>query len=379
MLIAGLASLAIVPAANAATYPVEGGNGFDSSAEGWSGVTAECNSVLLGNSCSTQNVHSGTQGNPPGSLESTTTVFVNAGGFFLSRATWRSPLFTATAEGRGTLEYDRHQTTAGLASLAPTSTIESVLVDKTTGKVKSLDSENLVTTDTTFASHTTPIERATLVAGNRYYLELRATTTTNTAQAGLSGSISLRYDNIALEVANVGPGGGSGSDGVKFTGPPVSNLKLNKLVNKTNWFAEVGKLPGGSVVARKDCTIVGTPKADKIKGSRGNDVICGLGGNDKITGRGGRDLIDGGSGKDRLTGGAKADTLAGLAGKDRANGGAGADRIGTGAKKDRLAGKAGKDRLHSGRAKDRVSGGAGKDRIIGGKRGDRIKKVERGV
>lgn len=376
---ASIACLAAAPAAGAATFPVEGGNGFQSGVEGWAGVTAECNAQLLGESCETQNVHSPTQGNPAGSLESTTTVFVNAGGFFISRATWRSPAFTATAEGRGTLGYDRHQTTAGLASLAPVSTIETVLVNQTTGQAKSLDSENLVSTDTAFASHTTPIERATLVAGDRYYLELRATTTTNNAQAGLSGSISLRYDNVALEVANVGPGGASGSDGVQFTGPPVNNRTLKRLVNKTNWFAEVGKLPGGSVVARKDCTIVGTPKADRIKGSRGNDVICGLGGNDVIAGRGGRDLIDGGSGKDRLNGGAKADTLAGLAGKDRAKGGAGADRIGTGAKKDRLAGNAANDRLHSGRGKDRVSGGSGRDRILGGKRGDRVAKVERGV
>jgi len=379
MLVAALASLAAVPGASAATFPVEGGNGFQSGPEGWAGVTAECNALLLGNSCTTQNLHSPTQGNPAGSLESRTDVLVNAGGFFVSRATWRSPSFTATAEGRGTLGYDRHQTTAGLASLAPVSTIETVLVNQTTGQAESLDSENLVSTDTAFASHTTPIERATLVAGNKYYLELLATTTTNNAQAGISGSISLRYDNVLLEVANVGPGGSSGSDGVEFTGPPVSNLTLNKLVNKTNWFAEVGKLPGGSVVARKDCTIVGTPKADRIKGSRGNDVICGLGGNDKINGGGGRDLIDGGSGKDRLTGGAKADTLAGLAGKDVARGSAGADRIGTGAKKDRLAGNSANDRLHSGKGRDRVSGGPGKDRILGGKRGDRVKRVERGI
>ena len=378
VLLAALASFAAAPGASAATFPVEGGNGFQSGVEGWAGVTAECNSQLLGESCTTQNVHSPTQGNPAGSLESTTTVFVNAGGFFVSRATWRSPSFTATAEGRGTLGYDRHQTTAGLASLAPVSTIETVLVNQTTGQVKSLDSENLVSTDTAFASHTTPIERATLVAGNRYYLEFRATTTTNNAQAGVSGTISVRYDNVSLAVANVGPGGASGSGGVTFTGPPISNNKLERLVNKTNWFAEVGKLPGGSVVARKDCTIVGTAKADTIKGSRGNDVICGLGGNDVITGRGGRDLIDGGKGNDRLTGGGKADTLAGLAGKDRAKGGAGADRIGTGAKKDRLAGNAANDRLHSGRGKDRVSGGSGKDRILGGKRGDRLTKVERG-
>jgi hypothetical protein len=379
LLVAGLASLAAVPAASAATYPVEGGNGFQSDAQGWTGVTAECNAVLLGNSCGAQNVHSQTQGNPAGSLESTTTVFINGGGFFTSRTTWRSPTFTATAQGRGTLEYDRHQTTAGLASLAPVSTVESVLVNQTTGQTRSLDSENLVTTDTAFASHTTPIERATLVAGNRYYLELRATTTTNTAQAGALGSISLRYDNVALEVANVGPGGASGSDGVRFRGPPVSNRKMKRIVNRTNWFAQVGRLPGGSVVAREDCTIVGTPKADRIKGSRGNDVICGLGGNDKINGRGGRDLIDGGKGNDRLNGGGKADTLAGLAGRDRAIGAAGGDRIGSGAKKDRLSGKAGRDRLHSGRGRDRVSGGAGRDRILGGKRGDRVAKVERGL
>jgi hypothetical protein len=385
-LLVSLASLVAVPAAGAATYPIEGGNGFASNAEGWAGVTAECNALLVGSSCQTQNVHSGTQGNPAGSLESTTSVLVNAGGFFVSRATWRSPSFKATAEGRGTLEYDRHQTTVGLANLAPVTTVESVLVNRKTGKVKSLDSENLITTDTEFASHTTPIERATLQAGDPYYLELRSTTTTNTAQAGLLGSISVRFDNVALEVANVGPGGASGSDGVKFTAPPVSNRKLKRLVNRTRWFAATGNLPGGSVVARKDCTIVGTPKADRIKGSRGNDVICGLGGNDVIKGRGGRDLIDGGAGNDRLSGGAKRDTLAALAGKDRLRGGSGADRLGAGKVGDRVSGKGGgdrlvgskgNDRLAGGAGKDRVSGGSGTDRVIGGKR-DRLRSIERG-
>ncbi len=117
VMLAALASLAAVPSAGAATYPVEGGNGFQSGAEGWTGVTAECNALLLGSICQTQNVHSPSQGNPAGSLESTTAVLVNAGGLFVGESTWRSPSFTATAEGRGTLEYDRHQTTAGLASL----------------------------------------------------------------------------------------------------------------------------------------------------------------------------------------------------------------------------------------------------------------------
>ena len=37
--------------------------------------------------------------------------------------------------------------------------------------------------------------------------------------------------------------------------------------------------------AARGCTITGTPRADRLRGTRGDDVICGLGGDDRIDGR----------------------------------------------------------------------------------------------
>jgi hypothetical protein len=57
------------------------------------------------------------------------------------------------------------------------------------------------------------------------------------------------------------------------------------------------------------CTIIGGPHADVLRGTRGSDVICGRGGNDVLIGLGGDDILLGGPGKDRLVGGAGKDQL----------------------------------------------------------------------
>jgi Ca2+-binding RTX toxin-like protein len=385
ILAAGVAGLAVAPAAHAVSYPVAGGNGFDSNAQGWTGITATC-TPNMGSLCTVDNAYKGSVGNPKGSIESRTDVLVNAGEFFTGKGTWRSPSFEATTIGGGTLSYDRQFDVGGLAALEPTTTVTDVLVDETATKSKALGTETLNKANSAFAAHTVVVRAGTLVLGHRYHLELRATMTTTAAQAGLLGSIAARYDNVEMELENTGGGGSSGSPGVTFTAPPLSQKHISKLITKIKWAAEAGHLPGGSVVAIKDCTIVGTPGRDTIRGTNGNDVICGLGGNDKINGRGGRDVIDGGSGSDRLSGAGGADVLAGLAGRDRAKGGPGADRLGGGAAADRASGGGGKDRLKTGSGadrlagnggKDRLSGGPGRDRLAGSAGPDRLRSVER--
>jgi len=82
------------------------------------------------------------------------------------------------------------------------------------------------------------------------------------------------------------------------------------------------------------CTIVGSARADVLRGTSGRNVICGRGGNDRLYGNGGNDLLRGeggadklygGAGIDRLDGGLGTDTLNGNAGKDQERGGGGAD------------------------------------------------------
>jgi hypothetical protein len=364
-LLASAVGLVAVPAANAVTYPVAGGNGFSGGPEGWTGTTATCTPVPL---CSEQNSWSGSAGNPPGSLESRLDVYVNAGSLFQGQAVWRSPTFLATANGAGALRYDRQVEVSGLQTLNPGSSVEPVLVDETSKQTQSLGTASLGAANSAFETRLVSVPRGALTPGDSYHIEMRTTTATSSAQAGVTGSLSVRYDNVSLQVANQGPRGASGSPGVTFTGPPLSDRQIRRSIRKFDWSTNVGKLAGGSIVPRAECTIVGTPHADHIKGSKGNDVICGLGGNDTITGRGGRDIIDTGSGNDHVIASQGADAVAGLGGRDRLYGNAGGDRVGGGASADRLSG---------GPSRDRVNGGSGMDRLVGPARNDRITRVER--
>jgi Ca2+-binding RTX toxin-like protein len=71
----------------------------------------------------------------------------------------------------------------------------------------------------------------------------------------------------------------------------------------------------------KRATIVGTRRADVLKGTSRPDVIVGLGGNDVMRGRGGDDRICGGKGNDALVAAGGDDLLAGEDGSDSLAGG----------------------------------------------------------
>jgi Ca2+-binding RTX toxin-like protein len=359
------AGLVAAPSAGAVTYPVSGGSGFTTNTEGWLGTTATCSPALL---CSEQNLYDPGTGRPAGSIETRLEVFANAGDLYQGQGTWQSPAFLATASGPGALRYDRQVEASGLAALNPSSSVEPVLVDETNGDATSLGTNGLSDANTTFTARSVAVPKGTLISGHHYRLELRTTTATSSVQAGVTGSLSVRYDNVSLRISNQGPRGASGSDGVTFTGPPLSERRISRLMRGFKWSANVGTLPGGSIIPRAKCTIVGTSKSNHIKGSKGNDVICGMGGNDRINGNGGRDIIDTGSGSDRVRASRGGDAVAGLAGRDRLFGNAGGDRVGGGAKADRLSG---------GASRDRINGGAGRDRLVGSARHDRVKRVER--
>ena len=86
----------------------------------------------------------------------------------------------------------------------------------------------------------------------------------------------------------------------------------------------------------RPCTITGTPGADRLRGTRGDDVICGLGGDDRIDGRDGDDAIMGDAGRDRIDGGDGEDTLYGGEDDDRLDGDRGRDVLSGGPGMDRL-------------------------------------------
>ena len=186
-------------------------------------------------------------------------------------------------------------------------------------------SETIDDTDSTFAREAAPVPEGALVPGRTYALVIKTTTLTRTARAGLLGDLNTRYDNVGLTVDDspLPPGvapigdGALGSPGVTVHNTSVTDRTLTALLGSINVFAEVGRGPGGSVVPMARCTIIGTPKNDRIVGTKGNDVICGLAGNDTIDGAGGNDIVDTANGNDRAKGGTGKDGLIGVRGKDR--------------------------------------------------------------
>ena len=112
----------------------------------------------------------------------------------------------------------------------------------------------------------------------------------------------------------------------------------------------------------KRATIVGSLRADRLKGTRRADVIVALGGNDKIAAGRGNDTVCAGTGNDNMDGGSGNDRLYGQDGKDKLGGGAGKDSLIGGGGKDNLLGGAGKDSLLGGGGRDKLNGGAGRDK-----------------
>ena len=152
--------------------------------------------------------------------------------------------------------------------------------------------------------------------------------------AGDNGADALvaRLDGDGLQAGGGPPGGGPGGGGSGGGG---------------------GAGQGVPRCAGKRATIVGSPRSDRLKGTRRADVIVALGGNDRIAAGRGNDLICAGNGNDRIDGGLGNDRLYGQNGKDTLGGASG---------KDQLSGGGGKDALSGGGGRDSCAGGSGKDR-----------------
>ncbi len=358
----GTAALAVAPAALASVEP-NGGSGFDSGTDGWQATDATCqpNGGDPGELCSATNAFDPAVGNPGGSLRSRLSVQTGLL-LFDSGSTWRSPSFTIPGDPGGPvtgaqLSYDRSFDVGALSALDPEADVHVALVDETAGgQVEPLE-ETLDVNDDDFETRTGGVVSGGLVRGHTYHVQIQADVrTTRTQSGGVSGSSDVHFDNVHVDI----PDPSGNSPGVTFHGPPKSNPEIRALILNLDLHALAGDGPGGSLVPRDQCTILGTPGGDRIRGTTGNDVICGLGGNDGISGRGGRDVIDTGDGSDRASGRSGGDLLLGLKGKDRLKGGNGKDRIGGGAGRDKLFGRGNADLIAAddGR-RDEVHGGAG--------------------
>jgi Ca2+-binding RTX toxin-like protein len=372
MLAVAVAAIAAAPAQAATTEYPSGGSHFVGDEEGWVDAGAAC-----GAGCNTDGVWEPAAGDPPGSISARMSVLINLGATFTGTTTWTSPAFTVPsgdAVTGATFAYDR-QLTGGALTVSPTSHVKVELVDDGDSTATTIiDDDSLTSANSAFATRTEGVAANDVVAGHSYRLRI-TTTSSATASFGVTGDENTRFDNVVLAVdqsasggAGGGGGGGGGTTPVVSPGVTVvksfrSDSEIAALFRRFDESTLVGHGPGGSLIPRDLCTVIGTARADRIIGTSGNDVICGLGGNDVIAGGGGIDIIDGANGNDRLTGGSGRDKLIGLRGNDRLNGNAGNDRVGGGAGKDVIRGAAGKDRLSArDRRRDVVDGGKGRDR-----------------
>lgn len=124
---------------------------------------------------------------------------------------------------------------------------------------------------------------------------------------GGSGDDTFILDPDSLDTP-IGPTG-------IFGGQGVDRLQLFSI-----WFdtATIRLTTGSQIVSPtlsytsiEEFSFTGGDRAERIFGSRGDDLIQGWGGNDRLRGGGGNDDLDGGLGRDTLTGGAGDDQMKG--------------------------------------------------------------------
>ena len=375
----GAVALAAPGVASSVVEP-GGGSNFASSTQGWTSEVATCqpNQGAPGELCSATNSHDAGIGNPPGSLRSNLSLETGIV-LFDSEYVWRSPSFRIPGDPGAEVQgaefgYDRRFDAGGLLNLDPEAEVEAAVVDETAGTRTALIEETLDSEDDEFDRRTATAETGTVTREHIHHFELHAAIDTTSTGMGVSGSSSLHFDNVAINVPNP-PGN---SPGVTFPRPPEEGAAITALMNGLNLNALTGGGPDGSQVPLDQCTIVGTSGADRIRGTTANDVICGLGGNDSISGRRGRDVIDTGDGDDKAIGNKGGDMILGLGGKDLVRARKGKDRIGGGAGKDKLRGQGNADLLAArDGSRDLVHGGASHRDRARVDRNDRVRKVER--
>jgi Ca2+-binding RTX toxin-like protein len=111
---------------------------------------------------------------------------------------------------------------------------------------------------------------------------------------------------------------------------------------------------------------VGTDSSEKIKGTKGDDLINAKDGNDKIRAGNGNDIVLGGDGKDNINGASGDDALLGGSGDDKLKGASGDDDITGGLGHDMMWGGGGNDTFFFavGDGKDMIRGFTDDDAIV---------------
>jgi hypothetical protein len=224
------ALLAFAGSAQAATYP-GGGSGFDEDAEGWSAGGASCTPAEL--FCTSEATYDATTGNPPGSIAAETTVSLNLVGLFKGTATWNSPQFTVpvAAITDADVHLDQAFDPGGLVNVEPKATYVVTLSDLTTGTSTTALSGELNEEDEAFAGASGPVA---VVGGHTYRLSIKTVTAQSTlALSTLSGTTSLRFDNVGFTVRTGSEGkGGGGGKGSGSGSDSLSDGQLFSLLSR---------------------------------------------------------------------------------------------------------------------------------------------------
>jgi Ca2+-binding RTX toxin-like protein len=121
---------------------------------------------------------------------------------------------------------------------------------------------------------------------------------------------------------------------------------------------------GGTVDPVAGVVRTGTPLADVLLGTSGDDNIVAFDGDDVAIGDSGADAISAGNGADFVNGGAGRDVIFAGAGDDQVFAGDQADVVYSDAGADRIFGDGGNDLIDAGAGDDTVFGGAGNDLIV---------------
>jgi len=287
--------LAAVPAQASTTVYPRGGNGFDTSAEGWSPGATSCTPAAL--LCTPEASYDSEVGNPPGSIAAKTTVTANAIDLFKGIEVWNSPRFAVPigAVTGASVRLDRAFDPGGLVDVEPKATYTVTVNDLTAGTSSKPLTEELTKEDSTFATRSAPVS---IVSGHEYQMSIESVTAQSAVAASVvTGTAAARFDNVGIVVqtgsaGNGSSGGGSGSghgsagngSGSSFTssrllallksGATTSPVKLKgkRLFVKVSCPRKIGRAchirAQGMLTRRKAATAARTVKVGKGKGRR---------------------------------------------------------------------------------------------------------------
>ena len=151
-----------------------------------------------------------------------------------------------------------------------------------------------------------------------------------------SDYLSKQYVNIEGQNGFTVTENTSTQNNVTGNGVEIQNGGAGGPLNTNNMCFQISDLGG---------TLLGTGKADNLRGSSLNNIITTYGGADRIAGLAGIDYIVSGKGSDSIYGGDDNDILIAQGGRDILDGGLGDDFLDGGIGRDRLTGGLGADKF----------------------------------